>query len=312
MKPKHESPAALRARWDALGTEAVPGSRSWFAGEHLRQGAPSPFGSVSGREDFRGVPLAEALRLSDCRLCRVNFTAADLRGLRLTGAGFDDCVFDAANLSAMRQWRSTFEDCTFVRTDLSDAAFGADGAHYRRCLFDRAVFTGASFIRPEFSECSFQSCKLKGTDFNMSRFEQCSFSGKLSDVRFNGNIDDALRVKAFGRARPNEMCNVDFSEAVFDYVSFDNGCDLSTVVLPSDGWHVLLTDMRSALRCIESKLCEPRAEKLAPGAAIWVPLLRGFSAKQNSYIVSGHDFKQEGEEFAEGFLELLRNCSEGA
>ena len=299
---------ALRNRWASIDGAAPSGS--WFSLDRVRAGVISPFGKFGDREDFRGLPLPEAMRLWRVRLEGVDFTGADLRGIRATGTTFEDCIFDEADLSSAVQLEVTFNDCSFVRTNLYGAAFGADGACYRRCVFDSAVFTGALFTRPEFFDCSFQSCKLRRIDFNMSRFERCRFSGKLHDVRFNGHFDDAsLHQEFFGPAQPNRMTEVDFSEATFKYVAFDNDCDLSTVTPPADDWHVFLPDLGRALDCVESKLPTVDVPDIDYCAAIWMPILRDLASRQKMYIVSGHDFRRVGKDVGRAFFALFRECA---
>jgi uncharacterized protein YjbI with pentapeptide repeats len=304
---KRDSKLALCRRWSAVDGNVSPSG--WFSADQLLAGVSSPFGQVTGREDFRGLPLQENMRLGEYVLKDIDFSGADIRGAHFKGTKFVNCIFDGTCLASARQWRVQFENCRFVRTDFSNATFGADGALYAGCIFDRAIFTRTSFIRPEFVDCAFLTCRLKGADFNMSQFVRCRFTGKLSDVRFNGYVNDPRRRSLFGEAAPNRMTDVDFSEAVFDYVSFDNECDLSTVRPPTDGFHVFLPNLNQVLDCVEKHLAAEGNTDLRAGAAIWIPLLRGFAHRQTAYIVSGHDFSHEGTAFAKGFLDLLRGCA---
>ena len=105
------------------------------------------------------------------------------------------------------------------------------------------------------------------------------------------------------------MTEVDFSEAVFEYVGFDNDCDLSTVTPPADDWHIFLPDLGKALDCVESKLPTVDVPDLTDGSAIWIPILRDVASRQKAYIVSGHDFRREGQDFRVAFLALFRECA---
>lgn len=281
--------------------------------ERLRSGGrleDLPLPPVDGRVDLRGIPLGDGkLIASAATLRKVDLSGSDLSHARLTRMTFEDCVFDYADLRGLGQWSSTYVSCSFAEADCSDASFGADGADFRDCSFTRTKFLRASFIRPRFEQCTFADCKLKGVDFNMSGFVACRFSGLLADVRFNGYFDDARRQRLFGEAPPNPMRQVDFSDARFEYVSFDNHCDLSTVIPPRAPGHVLVPDFRRCIDAVEAEAADWSEDELRRGAAIWIPLLRNFARAQESYILSKSDFRAEGPAFADAFFALFEACS---
>jgi hypothetical protein len=77
-----------------------------------------------------------------------------------------------------------------------------------------------------FDKCDFLDCNLKRVDFEGSRFFNCRFTGDVKEVFFRkyGRITP--------RRKPNEMLNIDFSEAKLESVSFVDDIDLTGCKFP--------------------------------------------------------------------------------
>jgi uncharacterized protein YjbI with pentapeptide repeats len=124
----------------------------------------------------------------------------------------------------------------YTGVDFSDAGL-------RRTGYEAAVFEG----------CNFRHSKLEGIDSETSSFRNCVFEGELRDVVFNRW---GYRGEAFP---PNEMLNVDFSQAKLHDVRF-RGLTLEQVKLPDDSDHILIKNVTATLsRLIESLRKEDNA-----------------------------------------------------
>lgn len=168
-------------------------------------------------------------------LADVDFSGAEMSGLRLRGARLTNCLFDKAKLDGLEARGVVFKDCSFAGASLRGAQLSLplDGQYsvYEDIDFSRVALTGASCVDASFARCSFHGVKLGAMSFRGSDLTDCAFSGVLRKVVFWG---DSLT----GRTVPEPvMRNVDFSEAVLRDVEF-RGIDLKDVVLPSGDPHV--------------------------------------------------------------------------
>jgi hypothetical protein len=110
-----------------------------------------------------------------------------------------------------------------------------------------------------------------------------------------------------GKATPNIMSNVDFSEAELWDIVFSGGLDLSRVVLPKDGFHILFRNFDIALT---------RAER-ATGMLSWTAeqkkeakiLIRAFlvhAKNQPMWILNKKEIIRDlGREMGEELISLL-------
>jgi uncharacterized protein YjbI with pentapeptide repeats len=268
---------------------------------------------IDDRLDLRALVFADgSIRAKGCRFENIDFSQAKFSGPFFTDCVFENCLFDGADLSDMAQWRSAYARCSFRHTNFSRASFGASGATYSDCIFERASFSRAVFIRPVFERCRFDNCKLKGVDFNGSSFEECQFTGVIADAQFRGGYGAPDLEETFGTAKPNRMFNVDLSEAILRMVGFHNHCDLSTVIIPQDGNHLLIRHFPAVVAMMESeekRVAEDR--ELRRGYQIWLTTLRQLASYQEMYIVNKLDFaERDGERFAEHFFDQLKKHDE--
>ncbi len=259
----------------------------------------------AGLFDLRGFPLVDHKEL--LRLKRGVFRDLDLSFARFGRVLLEACEFENVNLTGMQHAIWNERGCRFCDVQLRDvklrnAALGLGGSAYERVDFSRCDFGDAFFYRPQFRGCTFASPKFRGLDFNMSNFAGCSFSGQLDGVWFRAKWPHPHDEATFGPAAPNEM-RVDFSDASLWDVVFTGGLDLSRVVLPRDGQHVLLKDFCNAL--LKSK---KRVESLGDGGLDQehaLQLIQGFlvhAAHQDMWILNQRDMEQELGEATGRFL----------
>lgn len=232
----------LGTRWqEAAGKDFV--DRLVFEGRsgnglHI---AESPFGTVSdGRLDLRGLRLDEKTELRRIVFSPADFGAASWKGIWLERSIFNECSFEGATFQKVADHGNLFTNCTFLKCSFREAALGYKGSRFEACTFDSTDFHRAVFIRPEFDTCTFYRCKLDRCDLNGSSFERCRFVGILREVWFRGGFAHPNDLSRYGQPRANQMTEVSFESACLRDVTFSNGCDLASVMLPSDGHHKLI------------------------------------------------------------------------
>jgi fluoroquinolone resistance protein len=200
-----------------------------------------------GLIDLRGISFGLGIELEEEQFRDIDFSYSDFgRGI-FRRCLFERTLFREINSHHWNERGCQFVDVDFYKASLQDASIGIDGSTYIRVSFLKANFAGASFIRPQFKECDFSDARLKGIDFFLSNFIDCKFRGRLESVWFRRHYRLPSDERNFGKATPNEMRHVDFSEAELWDVTFTGGLDLSQVVLPHDGFHLLFRNFGAAL-----------------------------------------------------------------
>jgi uncharacterized protein YjbI with pentapeptide repeats len=197
--------------------------------------------------EFNGIPIEEIESAPFVKCAKwksFDFTASKLKHLRLTECELSDCLFDGCQLEDLRVWATTFRECSFTRANLRGAVLGAvengkrnvySGVDFSGADLRRTVYTAAAFER-----CNFRYSKLEGIDFGTSTFRDCVFEGELRDVVFYRR---GFKGESFP---PNEMLNVDFSQAKLHDVGF-RGLTLEQVKLPDDSDHILIRNVTVTL-----------------------------------------------------------------
>lgn len=285
----------LASRWSP---EALEAARAIVNGKS----AGPPFGVHSGRIDLRRCSLPGVTRLRSKNISGVDFTGTNLAAIHLRSCQVSDCVLDETDLKGARIEKTDLDSCSFTAADLRDAAIGIKGGRFSNCRFAATDFRDALFFAAEFDRCLFDNCRLEGADFSRSSFDRCTFVGELRDVWFRGP-DDPGAAHIRGKARPNAMREVDFSEATLTDVTTSGGLDLSTVRLPSDGSHLRVDRLHERLDALEAASAEWPPE-LGREARVWTTALR--RENQQWAIINRAQLVSElGEEGAERFLQAL-------
>jgi uncharacterized protein YjbI with pentapeptide repeats len=200
-----------------------------------------------GLIDLRGLSFGIGIELERVQFRDLDFSCSSFgRGI------FRQCAFEGVLFREMdsRGWNERdcrFTDVDFYKANLRDAGIGIRGSTYLRVNFRGANFSGAHFYRGQFTDCDFSDARLKKIDFLASNFVNCKFRGRLDSVWFRRCYPHPAQEKRYGKAVPNEMRNVDFSEAELWGVTYTGGLDLSYVILPKDGHHVLFRHFDNAL-----------------------------------------------------------------
>jgi uncharacterized protein YjbI with pentapeptide repeats len=177
-------------------------------------GADGGAGSLFEEVDFSVVDIRRelgAVEEGPPTFRRCVFAVADLTGLDLSGAVFEQCTLDGANLrdcrlDEARVSRGSFVRASFTSADLTDAVFdGVDLSHAR--------FNGALLADARFSEC-----KMIGADLTSLRglavtftIEDCNL--QLAD--FSGAHLRGLHVTGSDLTE-TDLRGADLRDAVFE------------------------------------------------------------------------------------------------
>ena len=215
--------------------------------------------------DFNGIPIAEMESVHSVKGAKwkgLDFTGSKLKHIRFFESELSDCVFDRCQLEDLRVWTTKFNDCGFRRAKLKGSALGAvqNGKRniYSGIDFSEADLRDTAYQAAAFERCVFRNTKLEHIDFESSTFADCVFEGELRDVLFNRR---GFKGESFP---PNEMLNVDFSQAKLYDVGF-RGLTLEQVKLPDDSDHILIRNVTATLNRLIGTLNQqddPTAKKL--------------------------------------------------
>jgi uncharacterized protein YjbI with pentapeptide repeats len=167
----------------------------------------------------------------------VHFDRATLVDVDLTNTRFDSFAATA----------SVFERCNFrsmVVERGGGLGLGRLQTVYRDCTFERADPRHVMPGNARFERCAFQD--LRGWRCFTAEFVECTFTGRLDDVKFFGRpLDDSGRHERLKPPRTvNEVAGNDFSRARVTDVDFRYGVDLSRQKLPAGPEYVRLSRLQ--------------------------------------------------------------------
>lgn len=123
-----------------------------------------------------------------------------------------------------RFWGISFKNCEWIQCKFKRTSF-AHGVTFRDCKFLNCKFeTPHTWLSGVFKNCRFENCKFNSTSIGEAVFEDCVFSGVLSEMIF------------YGKKAPKNLQvilkNVDFTDAHFLGTDFRMKVDLRSVKLP--------------------------------------------------------------------------------
>jgi len=268
--------------------------------------------SDEGLVDCRGLSLPRGVDISGARFSEIDLSFSEMHGIHLERCRFAQVSLRQVETSYWNERFCYFEDVDFSGAKMLDAALGMRPSTYNRVAFCDVDFSGAHIVCADFTSCDFSRAKLERLDFGGSRFVDCRFAGRLEEVWFNAYARFPSDRKLCGENSRNEMSGVDFSEAELWDVMFTGGIDLSTVVLPQDGSHLLFRRFDLVLKQASEMLASLAwPETLRRRAEILINSYRGHAAKQPIYIVNRREIAQwMGERPAVELLDLLLRLDE--
>jgi uncharacterized protein YjbI with pentapeptide repeats len=271
---------------------------------------------VEGRYDLRGITFEYKTSLKKMKWENIDFSYANFNHMLLLDSVVENVIFDGIDGTEFCIYSSTFRNCRFTKANLNYSGFGAHGGLYENVIFDQATFKQARFDCPVFSHCAFLNCKLGGVDFDASHFVHVRFTGKVTNVWFRGQSayeSDLAKHKKAGHGL-NPMI-VDFSDAELWGVTISHYCDLSRVILPTDGNHYLFTNWYNVLMELDKRIDQEFSDPTWRSAAhdfVWV--YKGHAKKQAMEILNvkniekneRKDLQEQSEAYSKRFIALLQ------
>ncbi|MDD4673996.1 MAG: hypothetical protein PHI03_13790 [Bacteroidales bacterium] len=248
----------LKNRWigNNDAKEALDEIKLLFRNGGMFKNEHSPFGlTKDGLIDFRGIDLRQQ-QIKKIKIKNIDLSHSQFGNAWIENSVFETVNFENVDFTEISERGNLFHNVKFSNCKFNKAGIGYEGSQYLHCLIEKSSFTKTVFIRGEFVNTQFIDCKLKGVDFNASSFENCSFVGRLEDVWFRGGYAYPSDDANFGKAKKNQMRNVSFSGAILEGVNFSNGCDLSTVQLPSTNNYILFNNWEKRLEHLKEVIKE--------------------------------------------------------
>jgi uncharacterized protein YjbI with pentapeptide repeats len=294
--------------WDAL----IHGNLIRSASADLREGRLDLRGlvlpQVAVLERYAATPLTTAervfnvVKVNRVMLHGIDFNDAQLNGVQFVDCSVMDCAFQGASLRDCAFWNCLISKCDFRKANLRDATLGAirDG---RRNRFDQVDFSSADlrntiYVSADFRSCIFRDTKLGKVDFEGSSFTNCIFEGPLEEVAF---AHESFVHKGLP---PNEMLNVDFTQAKLFWVWFRH-LNLDKVKFPEDEDHIILEDYPKQLDQLLSFLNKRRDEPSMALAASLEISQKWMGPKQRRGILNKKEILETGG--GQDFLEMILN-----
>jgi hypothetical protein len=146
---------------------------------------------------------------------------------------------------------------------------------------------------------------LHGVDFGASSFVHCEFSGKLQSVWFRGGFPLESDIQHFGVPRKNVMASVSFEKASLWGMTFSDHCDLSTIVMPSEGSYRLYNEWHNRLERLKQEI-DNWPHELQREAHIFADVYLVHAEDQDWYLLNCDEvIIDEGEELGTRIINAL-------
>lgn len=222
-------------------------------------------------QEYTNLHIDELLQnsrglISNKRFENVDFSYADFSGRYIEKCKFYDCTFDNTMMRDIAETKNIFVNCVF-REGIYGGSLGMGESDYKNVQFQSVKMHRTQMWWPDFEDCIFQDCNLKYTDFGGAHFKNVKFTGKVEDVWFRGKMPEHYKSSCrwmpdieerWDQVLPMEA---DFSEATLSNLTISDFCDLSGVILPSDGSCYLIPDL-DAMRDDISKRLKKEKKRL--------------------------------------------------
>lgn len=253
----------LRERWTReRASEAKDALENWKKPKRLEKVA---FGQHEGRWDLRGLPiytnvggvttkhvkaggmdrdftfvtLDKPPEFHNVKWEALDFSYAEIDHLRLFLSEVRDCFFVGGTFRDWRNWGVRYIDCDFSGADLQNsniggAAYKGKPVEYADCVWRKGNLKAGTLSDGTYRNCRFEQVSIAKEHVTNARFSDCSFSGKLEEIRFDGrDIESQMPWDV----RPDAMIQCDFSGCSLDDVQF-LGIDTRNIVLPQHGQRI--------------------------------------------------------------------------
>jgi uncharacterized protein YjbI with pentapeptide repeats len=285
----------------------------------------------NGRTDLRGLMLPEPKALERwhtplgsvesfkpntsfhrAKWCDIDFSESKLHSICFEESEISNCCFDRCELRNLRLWATTVQDCSFRGADLRESGLGLATIEgplsgrrnkFVNVEFGQADLRNTIYVAAAFERCSFRFAKLINILFGTSTFVDCTFAGELREVRF-WRSDLSVRGFPTDSFPPNEMINVDFSDAKLRDVEF-RGLTLDRVRLPNgDADHLVIEDFAGVLDGLIGALTHQH-DQSAKILVAYLTAYRKWTVPGARGVLNKQDLADIGPGIVERLLELL-------
>lgn len=276
----------------------------------------SPFGTVEGRADLRGLTLrapGDRGRMSIGDAGPSRWTALALSGAALTELNWSDhvvsdCVFDDADLTGLRCWGAVVERCSLRRAALYTAQLGAQAPGRSQSRWQDVDLSSADLRRSTASRAILQRARFDGaklTGAHWTSLVDCSFRGVVAGLTLGGDpVGDGP-----GAAH---LVGVDMTAAKprgLRLVGVDLGHPSVSLALPSDADHWHVADWPGFLARVAGHLGTIADDDLRVTAEVWLGRARADSGPRQSIgFLARWDLKDLGGPALVELLDGLRSA----
>lgn len=192
-----------------------------------------------------GISIDNELFSDIVRYEQVMISGATIKNSNVGSPIFWNCnlnqlVFDSCDLTNARFFAgSTIDHCTFIRSDLRSIGIAKGEAVFTNCEFSSCDMRGMTLENATFIDCTFVKCRFNDRILQAANIVNCSFSGKLVDITFEGNGKQKL------------IAN--FENCILDGVRFVN-CDLTQCIPPKSQNHLYVEQVASRVKNAMTKI----------------------------------------------------------
>jgi len=292
-----------------------------------------------GRWDLRGITLPSwteqsqlsvgghlvSLGTGKMRFSKVMLNDVDLSYSNIDDSFWDKChwenvIADSIQAKDFGAWLSTFQNVSFCKSDLTHASMGgAWGLSYN--TFSAVNFSYSKLRHSVhqyevYRNCDFSYADLKGVDFAGARFSDCKFAGVMDEVIFRLHSLTAplplfpWQKKIDVRQFANPMDNIDFSEAIFKYISLE-GVDITNCQLPNDDSILVIRNQHAVFLKVREVIAN---EWTGEAQRIFLGILQDIyltdrTSKQPIEIINKDYYREYVPEVGGQFVELLERIT---
>lgn len=165
----------------------------------------------------------------------VDFNNSNFQNCNLTNVTFKNCDFTYCDFTELRQWNCIYENCKFDNTKFYNSSMGVD-IKYSHCKFIKSKLGGKQFTfghNSEFNKCIFENCEIKSVWILTTKFVECTFSSKFTNVRFSGTLESKVSTTKSNIEFPATFIKCDMSNSTFEGLEIMDGVILKETILPS-------------------------------------------------------------------------------
>jgi uncharacterized protein YjbI with pentapeptide repeats len=187
--------------------------------------------------------VVESLKFKNIAIENIDFSHSDVQKCKFYNCSFYSCLFYQVNAEQWECINCNFENTVFKNARLSYSLLnirkGKLSGTFNNIQFIESQLNETRFSFPIFDNCLFDDCNLYSADFDGSRFNKCKFTGKVNSPLFRKysckEFEPNLFLNRIDKSRfVNEMKEVDFSEAILQYVAFSDDLDINHCKFPAN------------------------------------------------------------------------------